>query len=101
MDLFLLGEVGQGHRISDVEVFQFRFPGGAGVAGRHVDLLQAGGLGQLPGQGVLAAAGTDDEEFHCLSFALLRYCTGYCTNALGGAARLPRHAINGGSGGRR
>jgi len=36
----------------------------AGVAGGDEDLLQAGRLGQAPGQRVLAAAGTDDEKFH-------------------------------------
>ena len=36
----------------------------AGVAGGDEDLLQAGGLGRGARPGMLAAAGTDDEEFH-------------------------------------
>jgi hypothetical protein len=61
VDLLLLGEVGEGLRIGDVDVLQLVLARRAGVAGGDVDLLQAGGLGQAPGQRVFATAGTDDE----------------------------------------
>ena len=61
VDLVLLGEIGQRFRIGDVEVFQLVLARRAGIAGGDQDLLQAGGLGEAPGQRVLATAGTDDE----------------------------------------
>ena len=59
VDLVLLGEISQGFRIGDVDVFQLVLARRAGVAGGDANLLQAGGLGQAPGQRMLAAAGTD------------------------------------------
>ena len=64
VDLVLLGEISQGFRVGDVDVFQLVLARRAGVAGGDENLLQAGRLRQAPGHGVLAAAGTDDEEFH-------------------------------------
>ena len=59
VDLVLLGEISQGFRIGDIDVFQLVLARRAGIAGGNANLLQAGGLGQAPGHGVLAAAGTD------------------------------------------
>src|SRR5690606_29547265 len=61
---FALDEVGQligtgqGHVLQQVAVL------GAPVARRHVYLVNAGGAGQAPSQGVFAAAGADYQEFH-------------------------------------
>jgi hypothetical protein len=59
VDLVLLGEISQGFRIGDIDVFQLVLARRASVAGGNANLLQAGGLGQTPSHGVLAAAGTD------------------------------------------
>jgi len=59
VNLVLLGEISQGFRVGDVQVFQLVLARRAGVAGGNINLLQAGRLRQAPGHGVLAAAGTD------------------------------------------
>ena len=38
--------------------------GGAGVAGRGEDGFAARGLGEFPGEGVLASAAADDQDAH-------------------------------------
>jgi hypothetical protein len=59
VDLVLLGEISQGFRIGDVDVFQLVLARRAGVAGGDVNFLHTFGLRQTPGHGVFAAAGTD------------------------------------------
>jgi hypothetical protein len=61
--LFLLGPLAQGHHVSQGNVFQPAVQRRAAVAGGHVDGLQPGRLGQLPGQRVLTAAAANDEDF--------------------------------------
>src|SRR5690606_20583003 len=53
-------DVGRG----DVGVAALAFGRGAGVAGGDEHLVHARGLCELPGQGVLASAGADDEDLH-------------------------------------
>ena len=53
-------DVGRG----DVDVAALGFGRGAGIAGRDQHFVDARRLRQLPGQRVLATAGTDDEDFH-------------------------------------
>ena len=53
-----------GERRLGADVFQLVLARRAGIAGGDIHLLQSGRLRQLPGHGVLAAAGTDNEEFH-------------------------------------
>jgi hypothetical protein len=62
----LFGEVGQLLQGVDVDsdVFALGFSGGAGVAGGNEDFLDAGVLGDFPGQGVFTAAAADDQNFH-------------------------------------
>ena len=48
----------------DVDVAALGFVRGAGVAGRDQHFVDARRLRQLPGQRVLATAGTDDQDFH-------------------------------------
>ncbi len=64
VDVFLLGEIGQGVDVGERQVFQLRLARRAGIAGRDQHLLQARRLGQAPGEGVFAAAGADDENLH-------------------------------------
>ena len=58
---FLLGEIGERLRVGEVHVLQLVLARRAGVAGGDKDFLQAGRIGQAPGQSVFAAAGADDE----------------------------------------
>ena len=59
MDLLALGIIGQRLDVGKRQVFQLVLARRAGIAGRNEHLLHALGLGQTPGHGVLAAAGTD------------------------------------------
>ena len=58
-------DIGDFHR----DVAALVFAGGAGVAGCHDHFGDTGGLGQLPCQGVLAAARADDEDLHGTGFS--------------------------------
>ncbi len=58
---FPLGEAGERDGVGEVDIPQPGLASRSGVAGRDVNPLHAGRLRQAPGQGVFAAAGTDDE----------------------------------------
>ena len=63
---FGLGQRQQAVDVSDFHrhVAALAFTGSAGVAGRHDHFGDTGGLGQLPCQGVFAAARADDKYVH-------------------------------------
>ena len=95
-------------------VLQFMLPCRAGVAGATKTFCRPGS-GEAPGHGVLAAAGTDDEEFHgafpgahpFLEPAAVTRSHGAADGCPTGRAanevtdHIGRCVINGGSGGRR
>lgn len=60
-NLLVLGEIGEIVERAQLDVLQARILRGAAVAGRNVDGLNARRLGELPGERMFAAAGTDDE----------------------------------------
>src|SRR5690606_15446107 len=62
--LLALGERGQGVQVGDRQVDQVALARGAAVARRDVDHLDPRRLGEPPGQRMLAATGTDYEDFH-------------------------------------
>jgi hypothetical protein len=55
VDLVLLGEISQGFRVGDIDVFQLVLARRAGIAGGDVNLH----TWSSPGRGVFAAAGAD------------------------------------------
>ena len=61
VNFFLFGEIGERHRVGDVDVLDLVFKCGPGIAGRDVDFLQTRGLGQAPSQCMFASARADDE----------------------------------------
>ena len=61
VDAVLFGKVGELDRVGDRQVFQFKLTCRAGVARCDIDLLQAGGFSQMPGQRVFAPTGANDE----------------------------------------
>ena len=61
VDVLARRRVGQRVDVGDGQVLQLVLARRAGVAGGDQNLLQAGRLGETPGQRVFAAAGTDDE----------------------------------------
>ena len=60
-----------GNRLK-LDIAVFRFGGGAGIARRDQHFGDAPGLRELPGEGVFAAAGVDDEKFHERAFFMGR-----------------------------
>src|SRR5690606_2946262 len=75
-DAMGLRPLAQRHLVGDGQVHQFGIAGGAGVAGRHENLLHALGLFQAPGQRVLAATAADYQDIHSEISALWKtFCT--------------------------
>jgi hypothetical protein len=70
VDVLVAGQFAQAFQVVglDRHVAALGLERGAGVARRDQHFVHARRLGELPGQRVLAAAGTDDEEFHRLRF---------------------------------
>jgi hypothetical protein len=70
-DPFLLGKADELVELVDINGDILAVQRGAGIARRAEDAFNARRLGQLPDEGMLAAAFADDEDFHALpgSFA--------------------------------
>ena len=59
-----LGEVGDGRRVGDIDGVGGRQRAGPGVAGRDVQVANAGVAAQRPQQGMFASTGANDENAH-------------------------------------
>ena len=55
-----------GRMVAGIDRDQLGVVGDAGIAGGAVEPLDQGARGDLPGQRVLAAAGADEKDVHCL-----------------------------------
>ena len=64
IDLRILRKAGQALQIGRGDIKTPGLAGDAAVAGRAIDLLNPGALGDLPDQGVFPAAAADDEDLH-------------------------------------
>src|SRR6202162_1059788 len=65
VDAFVLGEPDELRDQVDVDVEESVLTRGSGVAGSDVDTRNPGRLRQPPGDGMLAPAGADHQEFQC------------------------------------
>src|SRR5690606_3643495 len=61
--------------VGDVERHQFRLLGDARIAGRAVELVGERASRDLPGEGVFAAAGTEQEDIHQWRSAKSAFCS--------------------------
>ena len=70
IDLLVLGEGDHRRMVRDVERDAFRLLRDAGIAGRAIELVRERARRHLPGQRMLAAAGTEDQDVHETSAGL-------------------------------